>query len=382
MDPFSATSFIKYVLVTLLSSFMCITAVSFFKVRLKKRELEFQNIVESLGLQGRRSGLAPLTMTDEYFPADYWLPVGFATLICACGFTHVFFGADLVATNYGKQNLLLTGFRVVENKQMMQAFRWQNMVVIGLAFIGAFIFSAQCIFRRLITGDLTPSSYYGAGLRIIYAVVVGLMLSSLVEAVPGQDYSKAGLPILAFLTGMMPEQAFLYLKERSGIFSTEKSGKSQTLPLSMLEGINAFHGIRLSEVGIDNAQNLAEANIIDLFLKTPYQPSILLDWIGQAKLYVHFGSDLDKLRRMGIRTIFDFRTVCAVEERRAQIAAEAGVSNLKVTLVYQQIEGDKEVARLVEFRTRLSSLALKEGSPNTLNEQSSNSRTRVREIAA
>jgi hypothetical protein len=361
---------------------MCITAVSFFKVRLKKRELEFQNIVESLGLQGRRSGLAPPTMMDEYFPADYWLPVGFATLICACGFTHVFFGADLIAANYGKQNLLLTGFRVAENKDAMQAFRWQNMVVIGLAFTGAFIFSAQCIFRRLITGDLTPSSYYGAGLRIIYAVVVALMLSALIEAVPAKDYSKAVLPILAFLAGMMPEEAFLYLKERSGIFSTEKSGKSHTLPLSMLEGINAFHGIRLSEVGIDNAQNLAEANLIDLILKTPYQPSILLDWIGQAKLYVHFGSDLDNLRRMGIRTIFDFRTVCAVEERRAQIAAEAGVSSLKVALVCHKIEDDEEVARLMEFRTRLCSLALKERSPSICNEQSPNSRTHIREVAA
>ncbi len=91
MDPLSATALIKYLLVMLLSSFMCITALSFFKVRLKKRELDFQNIVQSLGLPGRGRGL-PLTMTDEYFPADYWLPVGFATLICACGFTHVFFG--------------------------------------------------------------------------------------------------------------------------------------------------------------------------------------------------------------------------------------------------------------------------------------------------
>jgi hypothetical protein len=335
---------------------MCITALSFFKVRLKKKELDFQNIVRALGLEEGGSGLVTPAVKHEYSHGDYWLPVGFATLVCASGFTQVFFGADLVAFNIGKPNLLLTGLHFSEPEKVMQAFRWQNMVVIGLAFTGAFIFSAQSIIRRLITGDLTPSAYYGAGLRIVYAAVVALMLSFFVEAVPGTDYTKAALPIVAFLTGMLPEQAFLYLKEHIGVFSTGKSEKSRLLPLDALEGINAFHGIRLSEAGIDNAQNLAEANVIDLLLKTPYQPSTLMDWIGQAKLYVHFGEDLDKLRRMGIRTIFDFRTVCEVEQQRAQIGTEAGVSKLKIDLVYQEIKDDKEVERLVEFRRRLSSL--------------------------
>ena len=85
-----------------------------------------------------------------------------------------------------------------------------------------------------------------------------------------------------------------------------------------------------------------------------------LTGIGQAKLYVHFSEDLDKLRRIGIRTIFDFRTVCEVAEQRAQIAAETGVSKLKIDLIYQQTKDDKEVARLVEFQNRLSSLGDKQ----------------------
>ena len=360
MDALNPTVLVKCSLVIILSSFMCITALSFFKVRLKKKELDFQNIVRALGLQGGGSGLVTPAVADEYSPGDYWLPVIFATLICASGFVQVFFGADLVALHLGKSNLLLTGLKYSPVSDVMQEFRWQNMVVIGLAFIGAFIFSAQNIIRRLITGDLTPSAYYGAGLRMVYAAVVALMLSFFVDAVPGQDYAKRGLPVVAFLTGVMPEQAFLFLKERFGIFSTEKSGKSRSLPLSMLEGTNAFHGIRLSEAGIDNAQNLAEANIIDLLLKTPYPPRTLMDWIGQAKLYVHFSEDLDKLRRIGIRTIFDFRTVCEVAEQRAQIAAETGVSKLKIDLIYQQTKDDKEVARLVEFQNRLSSLGDKQ----------------------
>jgi len=86
-------------------------------------------------------------------------------------------------------------------------------------------------------------------------------------------------------------------------------------------------------------------------------------WVpAQAFLFLkeRFGGDLDKLRRIGIRTIFDFRTVCEVAEQRAQIAAETGVSKLKIDLIYQQTKDDNEVARLVEFQNRLSSLGDKQ----------------------
>jgi hypothetical protein len=59
----------------------------------------------------------------------------------------------------------------------------------------------------------------------------------------------------------------------------------------MIEGINVFHKVRLGEVGIDNVQNLAEANVIGLLLKTPFNPSQLIDWIAQAKLYLYFKDD-------------------------------------------------------------------------------------------
>ena len=85
-------------------------------------------------------------------------------------------------------------------------------------------------------------------------------------------------------------------------------------------------------------------------------------WVpAQAFLFwkERFGGDLDKLRRIGIRTIFDYQTVCEFAEQRAQIAAETGVSKLKIALIYQQTKDDKELARLVEFQNRLSSLGEK-----------------------
>jgi hypothetical protein len=80
----------------------------------------------------------------------------------------------------------------------------------------------------------------------------------------------------------------------------------------MLEGTNAFHRIRLSEAGIDNAQNLAEANII------------------------------------------------AAKNSVSAEDPQTGVSKLKIDLIYQQTKDDNEVARLVEFQNRLSSLGDKQ----------------------
>ncbi len=142
--------------------------------------------------------------------------------------------------------------------------------------------SARDIIRRLISGDLTPSVYYSAGLRMVYAALLSLMLSFLLLAALPISPSDKLIYVVAFLTGM--------------------------LPLDMIEGINGFHAARLSEVGVDNAQNLAEANLLDLLLRTPFNPGQLIDWIAQAKLYAYFKADIEKLRRVGIRTIFDFRS--------------------------------------------------------------------------
>ena len=47
----------------------------------------------------------------------------------------------------------------------------------------------------------------------------------------------------------------------------------------MLEGITQFHKVRLSELGIENIQNLVKASLVELILKTPYKPRQIIDWI-------------------------------------------------------------------------------------------------------
>src|SRR6266487_5574137 len=90
--------------------------------------------------------------------------------------------------------------------------------------------------------------------------------------------------------------------------------RADDLPLEMIEGINIAHKIRLNEIGIDNAQNLAEANLLELLIRTPFKPRLLIDWIGQARLYIYFKNDIVNLRKSGIRTIIDLKTSGNIQE--------------------------------------------------------------------
>ena len=331
-----------------LSSFAVVTAISFLRVRVKKKEAHFKNIIRVLGLADGEIRLFTPSVRDEYHPRDYVLPVAFATLVSMCGFVAFLYGADLVAINPEKANLVLTGAQ--RDVNAMKQLRFQSMLVIALAFIGAFIWSSREMIRRLITGDLTPGVYYRAVLRMIFASLLSLMLSFLLEAMPFPSYTTRVLPVVAFLTGMLPEQALVYLRSKVPVFAPGKETAAE-LPLDMIEGINAFHKVRLDEVGVDNAQNLAEANLIELLLKTPFSPTQLIDWIAQAKLYVAVKADIEKLRQVGIRTVFDFTGAGATPDRLLQVAKEADVSETALTIVHDQIKEDRGSERLLEFRT-------------------------------
>ena len=112
----------------------------------------------------------------------------------------------------------------------------------------------------------------------------------------------------------------------------------------MIEGLNRFHEVRLSEAGIDNAQNLAEASLVSLILKTPFGPHQLIDWIGQAQLFLEFKDDLDKLRRHGIRTAFDLKDID--ETRLGAIATAAELSDVTLQTVAERLRADPRTERL------------------------------------
>lgn len=351
----SATFYFKVALIACLSGFVVVTAYSFLHFRLRKKELEYAKLLNILGASEQEIKFSSRTVSQEYAIGDYWLPVAFTTFVCILGFHSLLFGADMVSENYGKPNMLLTGMFWGEPDKM-QELRWQSQLVLSLAFAGAFLWSAQNIIRRLVAGDLTPNTYYSSALRMVFASTLSLMLSYLLETLPGASSTRESLPFIAFMSGMLPDNTFSYLKER--LSSIIGSGKqtAHDLPLEMIEGINVFHKLRLSEAGIDNAQNLAEANLIDLVLKTPFNPNQLIDWIAQARLYVYFKDDMGKLRALGVRTAFDLNALFTDDDQLTHLANEATISKTSLNIVCGRLAKDESLVRLSAFHKKLNAI--------------------------
>ncbi len=348
----SETFIIRTIVVLGLSSFMPFTAVSFFRFRLKQKKDDFQRMVEILDLHQESGGdMPPVTTDKEYYPRGFILPVIFVTVLCLAGFTHLFFGDELL-TPVG-HNLLLAGTSPLEDMEQQEAAERLSLLVLVLAFTSAWLWSCQNIFRRLVTGDLGPGTYYGAGLRMTFAPLLALMISWL----PGADtFGRDLLPAVAFLIGIFPERGLHYLKQRGRIFTSDEKAHADELPCEMIEGINVFSKLRLVEVGVDNAQNLAKASLVDLLLRTPYRAGQLIDWIAQAKLYILFKQDIDKLRRVGVRSAFELQEIGDDAELLKELAQAADISPVLLAVGRRSLAGDRQLNRLRRYRNLLAAI--------------------------
>jgi len=111
---------------------------------------------------------------------------------------------------------------------------------------------------------------------------------------------------------------------------------------------------RLSELGIDNAQILARQNPFLLLPRLPYDLGLIVDWIGQAQLYVLVKDEkLAALRRIFIRDVFDLHVRLQCEPARPAICSALGLTDAEAVSLVRQLELDPSFARLREVRTAL-----------------------------
>ncbi|MDX8405378.1 MAG: hypothetical protein R8K50_04425 [Mariprofundus sp.] len=340
--------------VIIMAAFMPLTAYSFFTSRLKRKKEEYRDMLEHLGYSDDMGPAYVPSLEDEYKPGDYFLPVVFATIITALCAAVLIFGGQLA--DHPEISLIINGPSIaglaLEATVINKLF---GMLIIGLAFMGSYIWSIQSLFRRLSTVDLTPAAYYAVGIRIIFSVFVGLLIYYLfaggdITSVANKNNlydSPSGLALYAFFAGMFPQRALQYIQDKIQFSNTNDHLMADPLPLQMIEGIDLFERTRFVEVGIDNAQNLAKSNFIELIIKTPFNPREIIDWIGQARLYLYFKDDIIHLRKAGVRTIFNLYALGKDEgnlETIAQLVKEVPLEKLKI--VYAIIEHDADIKEL------------------------------------
>ena len=336
--------------IIVLCSFFPFSVISFQKYRLPKKRREYERIREILGKNdntGEEETLQHL-FREEYKGRDYILPAFFVTLFCALGFWVLF--SD-------KPPIILTGISAGgfgDTSSGPLPYAQLSLVAIGMAILGSYVWSIQYIARRLINLDLSPGAYYSVGTRIIFATFVSLTFHHLIESMRPEARKEMLelLPVIAFFTGVFPQRATQYIQEKLLVF--KKLGKgAHELPLKMIEGINLFHRVRLSEVGIDNAQNLAEANLEELIRKTSFNPRLLIDWIAQAKLYLIVKAQISSLRRVGVRTVLDFQAAGA-GEGLSTMAKLSEMSEEQLATMHRVISEDPDVLTMARARKNLS----------------------------
>jgi hypothetical protein len=224
-----------------------------------------------------------------------------------------------------------------------------------MAFLGAYLWGLQYIFRRYSLSDLTPSVYYDLSMRMIFAAITALVIYNALEALASggesssNDPASGGIslsiwPVLAFFIGMFPQRGLRWLSDRLPMLSSGNDAATRKASLELVEGIEIHDTLRLEELGVDTCYDLATADFVPLVLKTPYSARQLIDWILQAKLCVYFGETVQDLRQHGIRTILDLEHL--TDEDIASLSAETSATKSALERARTSIKDNIDIKRL------------------------------------
>ncbi|MEI6044110.1 MAG: hypothetical protein WCS37_06935 [Chloroflexota bacterium] len=158
----------------------------------------------------------------------------------------------------------------------------------NFGFLGTYFFALNMLFRRYLNADLTSKAYTHIIVRILTTTILIWTLSQ-----SESNTWNAVLFPLSFIIGVVPETGVALIQEvlKKSVGSLMPS-LAEAHPLSDLEGVTLYDQARLLEEGIENVENLAHANLIELRLRTRISMMRLVDLFDQAILYLHLESDI------------------------------------------------------------------------------------------
>ena len=223
------------------------------------------------------------------------LPIGLCTVLLAVGWA-LTLQPEPIETDQLIQSVALSGRPLLPVDPLR------------FGFLGAYMFIIEMLSRRYFQDDLKAGAYLNGATRILSTTI---LVTALHQVWPA-SWSEGQEVALAFIIGVFPIvglqaiQSLIALPLRQLVPSLKKEH-----PLSDLDGLNIWYESRLLEEGIEDMQNLATANIVDVMLRTRVPVDRLVDWIDQAVLDLRVkdgkdhNSDRRTLRRLGIRTATD-----------------------------------------------------------------------------
>lgn len=313
--------------------FLPLSALTYYTSRRPRRVIETERVLSLLKIDPAYRKAYDTERLNDYF----WAVVYVSAVACL-GLAVLFFSHEIGLAELPR--VQLDGAQFPEQG---------SRLVLGMAFLGAYLWGVQHIFRRYAMNDLVPGVYYGLATRMIVAGATALVIYNAFSALAGDVDGSGGItaniwPSVAFVIGMFPQRGLRWLTERVPMLSSDKEDTVRNAPLEMIEGIEAHDVLRLGELGIDSCYDLATQDFVPLVLKTPYSARQVIDFILQAKACVYFGDAVKDLRRHGVRTLLDLESEAIDIEA---LATETSVTKHALDRAKESLE-DPAIDRLRE----------------------------------
>jgi hypothetical protein len=289
---------------------------------------------------------------------DFGIPLFFYFVVIFIGFIVILTGLDF-KTTFSIPNVILCGLHS-PNASDLADYQVGTFSVIAIAFLASYVNSLGRLLDRVNNNDLYPITLYYYAARVVIAVSVALVFRHALDAF--YKNSSSILLLVAFAIGFAPDQFILVMIRRAfqtvkiwGARGDPKSGnRPRALQLLMVDDLSRDKIDRLSELGIDNAQVLARQNPFLLLPRVPFDLGLLVDWIGQAQLYVLVRDEkLAALRALFVRDVFDLRIRLASDETRAVICAAINLAETDGVALERQLDQDPSFVRLKQVRDAL-----------------------------
>ncbi len=388
----SIAPLIKIFFAFLVNGFGIVVFISFFYFKMGRKDNEYEKVMKTFGLKpkiedqnGKKVEKKPSTVLKK---SNYILPLFFFTGVCTMISCLFLFPSTLFPelfdeeTNIFAQNPFFLGmyFGNLEldwgmlGEPSIKDIQRRSIATLSWTFIGAFLWSSSTLVRRLSKADITPILYYKASFRILFACGVALVFSFLIGPLKlfgGAESSNAFVPALAFVAGILPDSFFNYLLQLLKNIIERNDINTKDLALKKIEGMSLYHRERLLEEGIDNAQNLSQASLTQLMIRTPFEPRQVLDWMGQAKLLCHMKDQIGKAHDVGIRSVYDFVSLAENNARKGrdnmnamqELGTSTGLATPILAVVSELVNEDQGIRNLKYFMDKLNGKGDKDEAP-------------------
>jgi hypothetical protein len=200
------------------------------------------------------------------------------------------------------------------------------VTVAGIAFLGGYIFQLRYLVRATLNQELGALSFVRATLQIVQGVIVALVAYRVLDSTGvgsaadgvGGDAAFATALATAFVFGLFPSFGLMKIAKaariRAKTIDEDAMAQAKTVPLEVIDGIDAETAFRLEESNLYDVQNLAAVNPVGLYAESPFSLYEILDWVLQAQLCVNVGAPaFAALKKHRIRTIFDLERAVLAE---------------------------------------------------------------------